>query len=377
MIFEEQADGMVGVQNAIDRFNATTGANLRSATELFKDWTVAVYLDDEASSRYDLKAVDFGDPAYTAWTMDIADDVFWGGRGSYRGATPEAKWARLKNRPDTIAVPFGMSVERFRNPGPKVDIVFDGDAETVVAPHTGDTHWYGGYESQSDKILDVDVAGDVTSLDFWTWYFIEEGWDYGFVEALVGGNWVTVPLVDDNGNVVTTNDDPHGNNTEGNGLTGTSGGEYFVDEPVYVHLTAQLPPGTTDVRFRYSTDAAYLDTGWFVDDVRVNGAEATLSSAAGNWITTTGVQDNNWTVQVVARCDLTPGVTSAGESTDNAGNHVYRFSGDEFTMGDLRTKCANGNQDDFAVVISNLPTGDLTYLDADYTFRVVNTGNGN
>lgn len=375
-IFEEQADGMAGVQNAIDDFNAATGAHLRSAADLFRDWSVAVYLDDEDSPIYDIKAFNFGDPADTSWTIDIADDVFWGGRGSYHGATPEAKWARLKNRPDTTAVPFGMSVERFRNPGPTVSLAFDGDDETVIAPHTGTTHWYAGYESQDDNILDVTTSGAVTSLDFWSWYFIEEGWDYGFVEALVGGNWVTVPVRNDAGQVVTTDDDPHGNNEEGNGLTGTSGGEYFVDDPVYLHLTADLPAGTTDVRFRYSTDAAYMDTGWFVDDVRVNGAAANLTSAAGNWISTDGVQDNNWTVQVVSHCDLTPGVTSPGETTDGAGNWVYRSTGDQFTASGLRTKCANGNQDDFAVLISNLPTGDLTYLDADYTFRVKNTGNG-
>ncbi|MCW3840906.1 immune inhibitor A [Micromonospora yasonensis] len=373
-IFEEQADGMAGVQNAIDSFNAATGAHLRSAADLFRDWSVAVYLDDEKSPIYDIKAFDFGDPADTSWTIDIADDVFWGGRGSYRGATPEAKWARLKNRPDTTAVPFGMSVERFRNPGPTVALAFDGDDETVIAPHTGTTHWYAGYESQDDNILDVGTSGAVTSLDFWSWYFIEEGWDYGFVEALVNGNWVTVPVRDDAGQVVTTNDDPHGNNEEGNGLTGTSGGRYFVDDPKYLHLTADLPAGTTDVRFRYSTDAAYMDTGWFVDDVKVNGADANLTSAAGNWFATSGVQNNNWTVQVVSHCDLTPGVTSPGETTDGVGNWVYRTTGDQFTASGLQTKCANGNQDDFAVLISNLPTGDLTYLDADYTFRVNNTG---
>ena len=122
-------------------------------------------------------------------------------------------------------------------------LALDGEDSTQVAPHTGDTHWYAGYESQSDNILDVDVTGEADSLDFWTWHFIEEGWDYGFVEALVGAEWVTVPLVDDAGTMVTTNDDPHGGNTEGNGLTGTSGGAYFVDDPVYVHLTAQLPAG--------------------------------------------------------------------------------------------------------------------------------------
>ena len=79
---------------------------------------------------------------------------------------------------------------------------------------------------------------------------------------------------------ITTDTNPHDNNDEGNGLTGTSGGEYFVDEPSYIHVeSAPLPAGTTDVRFRYSTDAAYVDTGFFVDDVTVGGQAATLSSS--------------------------------------------------------------------------------------------------
>ena len=72
------------------------------------------------------------------------------------------------------------------------------------------------------------------------------------------------------GTAVSTDEDPHGNNIEGNGITGTSGGEYFVDEPEYLQYQAVLPDGATDVRFRYSTDAAYLDTGWFIDDVEVD-----------------------------------------------------------------------------------------------------------
>jgi hypothetical protein len=373
LIFAEPADGMIGVQNAIDDFNAATGAGLRSAEALFQDWAVAVYLDDESSPRWDIKAADFGDPAFTSWTIDIADELFWAGRGSHQGAQPAPKWQK-RNSVAPTAVPFGLHVERFRNPGPNVGISFSGDDITQIAPHTGATHWYAGYESQSDNILDVDVTGAVTSLDFWTWHFIEEGWDYGFVEALVNGQWVTVPLVDDNGAVVTTNDDPHGNNTEGNGITGTSGGEYFIDEPQYVHYTAQLPAGATDIRFRYSTDAAYLDTGWFVDDVMVNGAAAPLSSPAGDWFETTGVQDNHWTVQVVATCDLTPGVTSPFEITDGAGNYVYRLEGDQISQPGFNTKCANGQRQDFAVLISNLPTGDLTVLDAGYTLAVTKKG---
>jgi hypothetical protein len=41
----------------------------------------------------------------------------------------------------------------------------------------------------------------------------------------------------------------------------------------------------------------------------------------------------------------------------------------------LNTTWANGKQRDFVSIISNLPTGDLQYLNADYVFTVTNTGN--
>ena len=376
-IFEHADDGMAGVQAAIDQFNAETGSDLRSAEELFKDWAIAIYADAEGSDRFDFANLDFGDPATTAWTVELANDEFYGGRGQYNGAMPPARFEHDKTVPPQTALPFGTSYETFRNPGPTFTATLDGDDTTTVAPHTGETHWYGGYESQSDNVLDVDapVAGGET-LDFWTWYFIEEGWDYGFVEALVGGQWVTVPLVDDAGTTVTTDENPHDNNEEGNGLTGTSGGTYFVDDPVYVHLSATIPDGATDVRFRYSTDAAYLDTGWFIDDVRIDGTEVTPTSAEGEWSTTTGEQDNNWVLQLLSPCDLTPEGLSEGEIIDPVAGFVYRFEGDAIEQAGFDTSCLRGTQDSIVAAISNLPTGDLTFLDAGYEFRLTNTGNG-
>jgi hypothetical protein len=374
LIFEEQADSLEGVQNAIDTFNAETGAGLRSAEALFKDWVLAVYLDDENSDLFDLENVNFGEDSGN-WTIQLANDLFFGGRGQYKGATPNAYFLHNKDVPQQTALPYGTSYETFRNPGPTFKLALDGEDESQVAAHTGDTHWYANYESQSDNVLSVDetISGGET-LDFWTWYFIEEGWDYGFVEARVAGEWVTVPLVDDNGTEVTTDDNPHDNNTEGNGLTGTSGGAYFVDDPVYIHLSATVPDGADALRFRYSTDAAYLDTGWFVDDVQVDGSAAAVSSAEGEWFETNGLQDNNWIVQIVSPCDLSPGITSTGEMQDEAG-FVYRFEGDEINASGFTTQCMNGTKASVLVAISNLPTGDLTTLDADYEFRVTNTGN--
>jgi hypothetical protein len=373
---------MTGVQAAIDTFNEMghpgRSTPMPSAEDSFKDWAVAIWLDAEVSgTKFDFANINFGDAITSGWTIEIANELFFGDRGIYNGSMPPAKWLHKKNVPGQTALPFGVSYETFRNPGPTFKFVMDGEDSTQVAPHSGDTHWYAGYQSQFDSILNVDapaVTGGET-LNFWTWYFIEEGWDYGFVEALVGSDWVTVPLTDvATGAVVTTNDDPQGNNTEGNGLTGTSGGAYFVDEPVYINLEATLPAGATDVRFRYSTDAAYLDTGWFVDDVTVDGDPATLTSETGNWTESTGEQNNNWVIQIISPCDLTPGVVSTGEIVDAAG-FVYRFEGDLIQQAGFNTKCLGG-QGRIAVVVSNLPTGDLTFLDADYQFQLVNTGNG-
>ena len=99
-----------------------------------------------------------------------------------------------------------------------------------------------------------------------------------------------------------------------------------------------------------------------------------MRTTAGHWTATNGQQDNNWVLQVISACDLTPGVDSVGEIVDSAG-FVYRFEGDEFSQAGFNTACMRGSQDRFAVVISNMPTGDLTYLDADYSFTLTNTGN--
>ena len=382
LIFQEPGNGMDGVQAAIDAYNEQSESDLASAEELFQDWVVTMYLDDEDSARWDLENFDLGADS-GGWTIDLANSEFFDERGNYQGAQPQAKWDRAKNRPDMTALPFGVSYEKYRNPGPQVSLEFEGEPESRVTPKDATVEdglqWWGGYESMADKTLGVDtpVTGGQT-IGFWNWHFIEEGWDYGFVEALVDGEWVTVEVTNDAGEVVSTDDNPHDNNEEGNGITGTSGGAYFVDEPAWVHYNAVLPEGATDVRFRYSTDAAYMDAGWFIDDVTVGGATATVSpDEETGFIETDGLQDNRWTVQVISSCDLTPGEDSEFELTDDAGNYVYRFEGDSVSTPVLETECANGKGGDFAVAISNSPEGDLTVLDADYTYRVANVAGAN
>jgi hypothetical protein len=371
-IFEEQGNGMDGVQAAIDTYNvanSTAGTDVPDARQLFKDWSLAIYLDDETDSKYDIKAINIGGVDSQGWTIDFANDEFFKNRGTYNGATPEGRFAHSPHVPPQSALPFGTSYETFRNPGKTFRLDFAGPAQASAIPGNTDKFWFGGSESQSDHELNVGApvaGGQVLSFD--SWYFIEDGWDYGYVEAQVGGSWVTVPVTDATGTTVSTDTDPQGNNAEGNGLTGTSGGRYFVDEPALQRLSATMPAGATAARFRYSTDPAYVDTGWFVKDVAVDGAAVPVSSPDDEWVYTLPQQNNDWSVQVVSPCDLTPGSQLPGESTE-PGRYVYQLSGS--TISQSFTQCST--KDSFTVVISNLTGGAIDVLDAPYTFRITNT----
>ena len=63
-----------------------------------------------------------------------------------------------------------------------------------------------------------------------------------------------------------------------------------------------------------------------------------------------------------------------GRTVESQNAFVYRFEGDSIEKSGFSTRCLGG-QGRIAVVISNLPTGDLTFLDADYQFQLTNTGN--
>ena len=83
-------------------------------------------------------------------------------------------------------------------------------------------------------------------------------------------------------------------------------------------------------------------------------------------------------LQMVSSCDLTPGVESTFETTDDSlsgTTYVYRFEEGDVSEAGFSTRCLNGTRDTLTAVISNMPTGDLQYLDAPYRFRVTNTSN--
>jgi len=119
--------------------------------------------------------------------------------------------------------------------------------------------YYSGAANKVNRVL-TSRRGHLVQpgeqLRFWTRYNIEEYWDFGYVEiATDGRHFATLP------GSITTNDDYYGRNF-GNGVTGISGG--------WVQATFALSAYEGEVvwlRFRYNTDQAVTEEGWYVDDI--------------------------------------------------------------------------------------------------------------
>ncbi len=135
-------------------------------------------------------------------------------------------------------------------------------------------------------------AGD--TLRFKTWYDIESNWDYAYVEVATDGvNFSSIP-----GNLTTTSN-PNGTN-QGNGITGASSGwvDGVFDLTAYVGQQIQI-------RFRYNSDGAVVNEGFYIDDIAPHfayGSETVISSTiADDYYAFSGKEAGLYTYKVRAK----------------------------------------------------------------------------
>ena len=127
----------------------------------------------------------------------------------------------------------------------------------VGDPYEGDFFYFSGSGNDLDNTMTRDVtlpAG--ASLTAKVKYDIETDWDYAYLT--VNGTPVATNL--------STNTNPNGQNF-GEGITDTSGG-------AWVDLTADLSAydgQTVTIGFRYWTDVAVANPGFFVDNIAITG----------------------------------------------------------------------------------------------------------
>jgi len=149
----------------------------------------------------------------------------------------------------------------------------------LVKPVTGTKSWWSGTGDKLANTLSrkVTLPAGQASLDFQANWKIEDcgpdACDYAYVEVNDGAGWKAIP-----GSITKA--------AEANGIDGDSKGW----QPAKFDLSA-FAGKTIDLRFRYSTDAATHELGFFADDIKLTAGGKTLlddgaESGASGWTAT-------------------------------------------------------------------------------------------
>lgn len=200
----------------------------------------------------------------------------------------------------------------------RVDLPPYQETIAINEPHSGMYEWWSGAGDNLSHALTrpVDLRGAATAtLQFWAWYDIEAGWDYGSVQVSTDGGqtWTAIP-----GNITTT-DDPYGQNP-GHGITGTSDG--WV--PAEFDLSAYAGQSIV-LRFHYWTDGAVQGRGFLIDDIAVPelGFADDAESGENGWVAQGWSRFQGTEVREYGHYYLLEWRAFTG--TDAGLDHVYNF----------------------------------------------------
>jgi len=185
-------------------------------------------------------------------------------------------------------------------------IRFEGQQQVplVDAEPQGTYSWWSnrGDVSNSTLTRPVDLRSvDAATLEFSTWFEIEDGWDYAYVEVSTDGGkrWDILE------GKYATDEDPVGN-AFGPGWTGISGGEdqaRWVEEQVDLSRYAGKE---ILLRFEMVTDDAVNKPGLLIDNLRIpqinwqdDGETGPGDWVADGWILTDNSVKQGWLIQVL------------------------------------------------------------------------------
>jgi hypothetical protein len=175
---------------------------------------------------------------------------------------------------DTVSQ-FGTDYVRLAPPqdGVTLQIDFTGQAETLPVPapaQSGEGIWWSNRGDQADSSLtrrfDLRSVSRAT-LQFSTWFRIEDDLDYAYVEASTDSGLTWATLQGD----FTTISNPNGNNL-GHAYTGESASKPGADSDGWLQEQIDLTEYAGKevmLRFEYITDDGFNTEGLAVDDISI------------------------------------------------------------------------------------------------------------
>ena len=256
------SNGLEAVDEVLEEIEATdpgSGGPI-GADDLILDWMLANYLDDNtvADGRFTYENYQHAPQAEATETVTDCP-LGWQTRDVNQYGVD---YIRLRCRGS-----YGLSFE-----GSTVASVIPAD------PYSGKYAFWSNKGDESDMMLTREFdfrqhEGPLT-LTYWTWYDLEEDYDYTYLEVSEDGeDWeiITTPS--------GTAEDPSGN-SYGWGYNGDSRG-WFQEK---IDLS-QFAGKKVRVRFEYVTDAAVNGEGMLLDDIAVPeiGYYSDFETDSGGW----------------------------------------------------------------------------------------------
>lgn len=273
VLVHDQQNGLDSLDNVLIEQNLTDpliGMGI-TADDVFLDWTIANYIQDSsvADGRY----------AYHNYPQaPSASD------------TESISTCPLDHATRTVNQ-YGVDYIRIDCMG-AYSLRFEGATSSRLVPsdpYSGSHAFWSNKGDESDMTLTREfdltgVSGPVT-MDYWTWYDIEQDFDYVFVEASTDGlHW----------EILTT---PSGTASNPNGASYgwayTGQTDSWIQESVDL---SQFSGQKISVRFEYLTDPAVNGEGFLLDDVTI---------PAINYSTDFETDDGSWQAAGFVRIENT------------------------------------------------------------------------
>jgi immune inhibitor A len=245
-LIHNQLNGLNSIDDTLAKSkitDATTG-KIITADDFFLDWTIANFLQDDS----------VGDGRYIYHNYSKAPSA---------DPTETIATCPLDNASRTVNQ-YGVDYIRISCQG-SYSLHFEGATSNRILPadpHSGLYAFWSNKGDESDMTLtrafDLTGVSGPVSMNYWTWYDIEQDFDYLYVEVSTDNEHWTI-LTTPSG----TASNPNGA-SYGWGYTGSSSG--WVQESVDL---SKFTGKKISVRFEYLTDPAVNGEGFLLDDLSI------------------------------------------------------------------------------------------------------------
>jgi hypothetical protein len=303
-LVQEQANGIEGIENTLAAFGYKD-----SFDEIYDNWTVANYLDDtrRAGGKFGYETLEIGTIDSWGYSIEYALSNMWWGPPDTAPFEIPSWWLGDPQ-------PYTAHYYRFNTDEDAVAWI-DGDDFAGVTAYSGTYEWYSDAEAWAWRSFYQTFSVPVTgaTLNFMTYFEIEDDWDYGYVEVYDQdtGEWYTLDAPGTVDYVAYSQDNPNTPDEREpaaydaagrwHAFTGISGGWM----PVSMDLTP-FAGHTIDLYFTTWQDGAFTLQMMYVDDIAIPEIGFFDDVEAGEdgwtstgWYVTDGIQDNGFGVVVI------------------------------------------------------------------------------